>query len=218
MTNTLQLSSTRAASGAVLLGPLVAATGVALRPFVSNFLDPEAIVRLVSESPTRWVAGTAFIAAGFSLSAVGLIRSIGAAPPSDVTRSGRWAIPALVLGSAALAYQFGASGIGLYGTVRSNGDVLAYLEEAARWETPVLVIAIATLGFGWWATARLAVSSASFRGPSPKLTKTTALIAVAGFLIPSSIGEYVSLMGLAGLLWLVRPHHVDLPSTKEVTR
>jgi hypothetical protein len=136
--STLQLSSVDAPSRAWVAGPLVAAVGIATRPFVTSYLDTETIARVAAENPTRWVGGSLLIAAGYSLGVTGLVRGFARrGEPGE-----RLGVPALILAASALAYQFGASGVGIYGTVQSGGDVVAYLEQAGRWETPVLVAGI----------------------------------------------------------------------------
>jgi hypothetical protein len=84
-----------------------------------------------------------------------------------------------------MGYQFGVSGIGVYGTATSGGDVTQYLAHAAPWDTPVFVTAVAILGIAWISAAWAATA------------------AVGAFLVPSSTGEYVSVIAIAVLLHIL---------------
>jgi len=192
---------------AAVAGPALAAAGALTRPYVANILDTAAIARLATAAPTRWVAGSVLLASGFALSALALGPISRAITSRASNRSGQLVVPAAVLGASAMGYQFGASGIGVYGTATSGGDVARYLAHAARWDTPVFVTAVAIMGVAWIAAAWAAADAGLVTGRRAMVARIAAMVAVAAFLIPSTAGEYASVAAIAVLLHMLSTAH-----------
>jgi hypothetical protein len=188
---------------AAVAGPVLAAAGVVTRPYVANFLDRAAIADLATAGSTRWVAATALLASGVALSAMALGLITKANVSRTGQRSGQWVMPAAVLGAGAMAYQFGASGIGVYGTATSGGDVARFLAYAAGWETPAYMTAVVILGFAMISGAWAATATGLVTGRRAMAAKIAAVVAAGGFLVPSSAGEYASVIALAVLLHIL---------------
>ena len=199
----MQTTRTPRARLAAVAGPVLAAVGALTRPYVANILDTAAMAQLATAAPTRWVAGSVLLASGFALSALALGTVSRAFVARTSNRSGQLIMPAAVLGASAMGYQFGASGIGVYGTATSGGDVAQYLAHAARWETPVFVTAVAILGVAWITAAWAAADAGLVTGRRAMVAKIAAVVAVAAFLIPSTAGEYASIAAIAVLLHML---------------
>ena len=183
-----------------IAGPALAIAGVVTRPYVPNFLDRAAIADLATAGSTRWVAATVLLASGMALSAVALGLIARAIAARTGQRSGQWVMPAAVLAASAMAYQFGASGIGVYGTATSGGDIARFLTYAAGWETPAYIMAVAILGVAVISAAWASTAAGIVNGRWATVAKIAAVVTAGGFLLPSSAGEYLSVIALAVLL------------------